>query len=203
MHRYVASRRATGYLAVAAITALAGAGGYAVAASRNDAVHACANTRTGALRLAKSCNRHERSVSWAKSGPEGVAGPHGAQGPQGAPGPQGAQGPQGPPGINGRAGAPATNLFVLDDIDGNVVRSSGGVSVSQQSTDNNTATVSRTVTFPVDVSGCVAVATASIDNGSATPIGPLETSINGHTVTVSEPKLGGGILLPFALALFC
>jgi hypothetical protein len=185
MHWYAAGRRVTGYAAVAAITALAGAGGYAVAASGNDAIHACASKRTGTLRLAKSCNRHERSVSWAKSGPAG------------------ARGPQGPPGTNGHAGAAATKLFVLDDIDGNVVRSSGGVSVSQQSTDNNTKIVSRAVTFPADVSSCVAVATASIDNGSVTPIGPLETSINGDTVTVSEPIMGGGILLPFALAVTC
>jgi hypothetical protein len=164
---------------------LSGAGGYAVAASGTDAIHACASKRTGALRIAKSCNRHERSVSWAKSGPPG------------------ARGQQGPPGMNGQPGAPATKLFVLDDIDGNVVRSSGGVTVSQQSTDNNAGTVSRTVTFPSDVSHCVAVANASIDNGSATPIGPLEMSINGHTVTVSEPILGGGILIPFALAALC
>ncbi|MFZ0341077.1 MAG: hypothetical protein WAL31_01920 [Gaiellaceae bacterium] len=127
-------------------------------------------------------------MSWAKVGPAGAAG---------------ARGSQGSPGTNGQPGAPATKLFVLDDINGNVVRSSGGVSVSQQSTDNNTNTVARTVTFPADVSSCVAVATASIDNGSATPIGPLETSIAGRTVRVSEPTLGGGILIPFALAVFC
>jgi hypothetical protein len=185
MHWYVASRRVTGYLAVAVLLALVGAGGYAVAASGSGAVHACANMRTGALRLATSCNRHERPVSWAKRGPRG------------------ARGLQGPRGIKGHAGAPATNLFVLDDINGNVVRSSGGVSISQQSTDTNAGIVSRTVTFPAAVSSCVAVATASIDNGSATPIGPLETSINGHRVSVSEPILGGGILIPFALAVFC
>ena len=122
-----------GYLAVAAITVLAGAGGYAVAATRTDAIHACAAKRTGALRLAKSCNRHERAVSWAKVGPAGAAG---------------ARGSQGSPGTNGQPGAPATKLFVLDDINGNVVRSSGGVSVSQQSTNNNTNTVARTITFP-------------------------------------------------------
>jgi hypothetical protein len=177
-----------GYLAVAAITVLAGAGGYAVAATRTDAIHACAAKRTGALRLAKSCNRHERAVSWAKSGPAGAAG---------------ARGPQGSPGTNGQPGAPATKLFVLDDINGNIVRSSGAVSISQQSTNNGNATVSRTVTFDADVSDCVAVATASVDDGSVTPIGPLETSISGHTVTVSEPILGGGILIPFALAVFC
>ncbi len=191
MDGYVAGRRVTGYLAVAAITALAGAGGYAFAASGGGSVHACANKRTGALRLAKSCNKRERSVSWAIAGPRGTAGPPGARGPQG------------PAGANGTAGAPATKLFVLDDIDGNVVRSSGGVTISLQSTDNNTSTVSRTVTFPADVSKRVAIATASIDNGSATPIGPLETSIEGHTVTVREPIIGGGILIPFALGVFC
>jgi hypothetical protein len=47
----------------------------------------------------------------------GIAGPHGAQTPQEA---------QGPPGNNGLAGAPATKLSVLDDLDGDVVRSTGG-----------------------------------------------------------------------------
>lgn len=170
MHWFTSSRRLMGYLVAAAIGVLVGAGSYAVASAGTNAIHACADKRTGALRLAKSCTRHERAVSWSKTGP---------------------------------AGASATKLFVLDDIDGNVVRSSGGVTVSQQSTDNNSGTVSRTVTFPSDVSKCVAVASPSIDNGSATPIGPLETSINGHTVTVREPILRGGILLPFALAVFC
>jgi hypothetical protein len=188
---YAASRRTMGYVAVAAIGVLVGSGGYAIAASGSSAIHACAGKRTGALRLAKSCNRNERAVSWAKSGPAGAAGAKGAQGPQGL------------PGKNGQPGTPATKLFVLDDIDGNVVRSSGGVSVSQQSTDINTNTVSRTVTFPASVSGCVAVASPSIDNGSATPIGPLETSVSGQTVTVREPVLGGGVLIPFALAVFC
>jgi hypothetical protein len=182
MHRYAGSPRALGYLVVAAITALAAAGGHAVAASRTTAIHACASKRTGALRLARSCNRNERSVSWAKRGPAGVAGPRGLVGPKG---------PQGLPGTNGHNGAPATMLFVLDDIDGNVVRSSGGVKVSSQSTDNDTNTVSRTVTFPSSIASCVAVATPSIDNGSATPIGPLETSIEGDKVTVREPILEG------------
>ncbi len=194
MDWFGAGRRATGYVAVAAITALAGAGGYAVAASRSNTLHACASNRTGALRLAKSCNRREHAVSWAISGARGVAGARGAQG---------AQGPQGPAGRNGADGAPATKLFALVDLDGSVVRSSGGVTVSSQSTNNTTNTVSRTVTFPADVSACVAVATASVDNGSVTPIGPLETSISGRTISVSEPKLGGGLLLPFALAVLC
>jgi hypothetical protein len=182
-------QRVTKVLAVGAVT-VALAGGLAVASAASGgspSYRACAS-KGGVL---------------AVESPAGKCPPHTSKVSIGARGPAGRRGPKGPRGLKGHAGTPATNLFVLDDLDGDVVRSSGGVSVSQQSTDNSSGTVSRTVTFPADVSSCVAVATASIDNGSVTPIGPLETSIDGHTVTVSEPNLGGGILIPFALAVFC
>jgi hypothetical protein len=69
----------------------------ASAASGGSDLKACANKKTGALRLVlsakKTCNKHERRVSLSSVGP---AGPTGPAGPQGAAGAQGPIGPQGP-----------------------------------------------------------------------------------------------------------
>jgi hypothetical protein len=94
--------RAAGYVAVAAGGIMFGAGGLAFAASgRSNVIHACANKRTGALRLAATCKRNERSVFWQVKGP---------QGPQGATGARGLQGIQGSPGQSGVA-----NIVVRTD----------------------------------------------------------------------------------------
>lgn len=78
-------------------------------------IHACANRRTGALRLAKRCRRGERAVSWSvvaargpigPTGPAGPAGTHGSAGPTGAAGAQGAAGP-----ATGVAGGALTGTY--------------------------------------------------------------------------------------------
>jgi hypothetical protein len=74
--------------------AAAGGGGWALAASSGGVLHACANKKNGALRLAGKCKRGvEHSVSWNVQGPQGV---QGAQGLQGLQGQQGTTGPVGP-----------------------------------------------------------------------------------------------------------
>lgn len=79
----------------------------------SDTLTACANGRTGALRLVEDhdeCRAGEQQVTWSVAGPEGPAGPAGPQGepgpagPQGEPGPAGPAGPQGEPGPQGPAG---------------------------------------------------------------------------------------------------
>ena len=68
---------------------------------------ACANAKTGALRLVQSeldCKQNEYYVTWdirGRQGPPGPQGPEGPQGPQGPQGPEGPQGPQGEPGAQG------------------------------------------------------------------------------------------------------
>ena len=55
----------------------------AVAATRD--ITACANKKTGALRLAtKACTKKETRVSWGATGPAGPAGPTGPTGARGA-----------------------------------------------------------------------------------------------------------------------
>ena len=82
-------------MAVAFAALLASTGLALAATSNNPVIRACANKKTGALRLASKCRRSERSVSWSQRGPEGPRGT-GAVGAIGASGPQGAQGNPGP-----------------------------------------------------------------------------------------------------------
>jgi hypothetical protein len=84
-------------LAIAAVGVLAAAGSYAFAASTAaPQIHACADRKSGALRLAATCRSGERAVTWGKTGPQGKVG---------APGKTGAAGVQGQPGAAGAAGA--------------------------------------------------------------------------------------------------
>src|SRR6478609_1125659 len=99
------SRTRTAGVAVASIALLA-SGATAVAAARgsDDGIHACANLRTGALRLETPkapCRtkgpaaKRERRISWGQAGPQGAVGPAGGPGPSGAPGASGAAGSPG------------------------------------------------------------------------------------------------------------
>jgi hypothetical protein len=90
-------------MAVAVAALVAACCGLAVAASSSSPViRACANKKTGALRLANKCRKGERGVSWSQTGPQGarglagVNGINGATGQQGGEGLQGKEGPQGP-----------------------------------------------------------------------------------------------------------
>jgi hypothetical protein len=81
-------------MAVALVALIAATAGLALASSSGGPViRACANKKTGALRLARKCRHRERSVSWNRTGPAGRLGAAGAAGPQGL---QGLQGPVGP-----------------------------------------------------------------------------------------------------------
>jgi hypothetical protein len=89
-------------MAIASLALLATGGGIALAASSGSPViRACANKKSGALRLATRCKRSERGVSWNLIGPGGERGPRGftgVKGPTGASGATGGAGPQGPSG---------------------------------------------------------------------------------------------------------
>lgn len=90
MFGHFCGRRIGGLLAVAVAGALGAGGGWALGASSNAVIRACAIKKTGALRLANKCHgRTERAVAWNQSG---------TPGPQGVPGSQGAKGDTGPAG---------------------------------------------------------------------------------------------------------
>ncbi len=67
------------------------------------AIHACYNKKTGALRLLEGgrCKRHEGALTWGLTGPAGDKGPAGPAGPRG---PEGPLGPNGVTGATGQAG---------------------------------------------------------------------------------------------------
>ena len=91
-------------MAIACAALLAATGGLAIAATSRSSpvIRACANKKTGALRLAIRCKRNERRVSWNQIGPAGGKGERGSRGLvglkglPGAVGGPGGAGPQGP-----------------------------------------------------------------------------------------------------------
>lgn len=79
-------------------------------AQAGDTIHACVNSRTGAVRIVQPtvvCRRTETLVTWSAGGPQGLAGPEGpvgAAGPQGLDGSEGDKGDAGIPGDRGPDG---------------------------------------------------------------------------------------------------
>ena len=114
--------RITALIAVLVASLLATA--LASAAAAPVSVKACANKKSGALRLLTKgkCSRKERALSLSQTGPAG------ATGPQGAAGSPGAQGPQGPTGVQGPNGTPDTsNFFTKSESDARFVQPGGTV----------------------------------------------------------------------------
>ncbi len=132
---------------------LALAGGVALAAQRNadrranGVINACAQKKSGHLRVVaspKACRRGERAVSWnvqgppGPPGPEGPAGPAGAAGEQGPPGDPGPRGEVGPAGPAGPQGPPGPRLDTLEELNGSVChapKGTGTLSISYSPVD--------------------------------------------------------------------
>ena len=116
-------RSRTACVAVAVGGTIVGAGGLALASSGGGVIHACANKKTGTLRLATECKKkQERAISW------NVQGAQGQQGRTGAAGVTGPQGVQGLPGTNGTNGA--TNVVVRTTTESVVSGGSSQMNVS-------------------------------------------------------------------------
>jgi hypothetical protein len=101
MRRVLSSLLPSPAFALAIVLLVAVSGGLAIAATSpgGSVIGACANKKTGALRLAGKCRRNERSIHWNQigpHGPSGPAGPTGANGTPGGAGQTGLTGPQGP-----------------------------------------------------------------------------------------------------------
>ena len=111
MRRVLSSLKPSPAMAVALVALLVASAGWAIAAtSQSPVIRACANKKTGALRLASKCRRKERFIFWNQTGPAGLQGPRGSKGASGASGAQGAKGTNGTNGTNGLNGA--TNITV-------------------------------------------------------------------------------------------
>jgi hypothetical protein len=89
---------------IAALLLLAGGLSLAMALSAGPVIRACANKKSGALRVAKRCRRNERRISWDQLGPQGPRGHTGQRGTTGARGATGASGATGQPGTGGPQG---------------------------------------------------------------------------------------------------
>jgi hypothetical protein len=110
MKRVHWSGKTLSYAAVAIVAIVAAGGSWALAATTRGAIHACANKKSGALRLAGKCNKkHERSVSWSATGPQGSRGASGAKGTNGT---NGTNGTKGTNGTNGATKVVVRQLFV-------------------------------------------------------------------------------------------
>jgi hypothetical protein len=108
-------------LALAVACLLAVGAGWAIAASTTSSatIRACASKSTGALRLAASCKRSERRVSWNTVGPRGrrgLQGIQGAKGDTGSTGAAGAAGAQGPKGDKGDKGEPGQSVGTFGPV---------------------------------------------------------------------------------------
>jgi hypothetical protein len=91
-----------GYVVVAVLATVIAGGGMAFAASSTaKTIKACASKKTGALRLASTCKKTEKKVTWSVTGPEG------AKGARGVPGGTGVRGVTGPRGAKGARGVPS------------------------------------------------------------------------------------------------
>ncbi len=105
MNRLIRSQSRAAWLVLALVAVVAAGGGLAFAATTGvNTLHACANKKTGALRLASKCKKRERAVSWNIQGQRGFPGLRGSQGPRGSTGPRGSQGAPGLPGTPGEPG---------------------------------------------------------------------------------------------------
>jgi hypothetical protein len=114
MRRVIARLIPSPALGVAIVALVLAAGGITYAATSNESViRACANKRSGALRIANRCKRNERRVTWGVVGPQGrqgVRGFTGARGFSGATGATGAAGKEGREGQRGPEGPGATTF---------------------------------------------------------------------------------------------
>jgi hypothetical protein len=200
MHRGLAFVRSNGIAFVALFVALGGTS-YAVTStslvSSHGAISACVNKKTGALHLVASgskCHGKRELVTWNQQGVAGVAGAAGSAGSAGA---------------TGATGAPATKLFAQIGNEGVVGQQSGSITASSQKTNEPVTGYSdQVVTFPRDLSACVATATDEASNGSTVTGGGvddhvLSTSILGDTVTVYRPTPSSGSLPEYSVVVFC
>jgi hypothetical protein len=112
-------------MATLAFVVAAGGGTYAAAAATSsETIKACANKRTGDMRVlsgSKKCKGTERALKWNISGPSGAPGADGAPGLAGAKGADGAAGANGTNGTNGKDGtdgSPDTAAQVLAKVTG-------------------------------------------------------------------------------------
>jgi hypothetical protein len=125
MRRVLSSLKPSPAMAVGVAALLVASTGWALAAtSSSPVIRACANKKTGALRVAGKCRHRERRVSWNVQGPAGLPGAKGQPGLRGFAGAQGIAGAQGLRGATGATGPSGISGYEI--VSEPPVKSSGG-----------------------------------------------------------------------------
>jgi hypothetical protein len=123
-------------------------------------------------------------------------------------GPQGLAGPQGPQGIQGPAGPPATKLWAkVDSTTPSIVRGSGTTGALEGPAVIGLTGVYR-IFFNQDVSGCLSLASISIDDGGQPPAGQIGTNSSAafpNAIVVATYTAAGAAVntQDFTVAVFC
>ena len=166
------ARRVAGRVALVGVTLAVGAAGMSFAAVGDGGViDACRLKAVGTARIidrasGQRCTLLEEPVSWSQAGARGPAGPAGATGPTGPTGPSGPTGATGATGATGPAG-PAGDSDTMGALwgdlfnSGSLERQSGGITAGDADVDSPFLGYTQVlVTFPKDVTGCVALVSA-------------------------------------------
>jgi hypothetical protein len=86
---------------------------------------------------------------------------------------------------------------------GRVQEQSGGIVPGATGPLGQSGLLFAELTFPVDLEGCVAIATQSADDGIRFGLHPLTSSIEGRLVTVYTEGPSNSTMPDFSVAVFC
>jgi hypothetical protein len=199
-----------------------GAGAYAAIPSSSGVITACYTSSGGSIRVIDAatvgCKKGETQLTWNIQGPPGPIGPSGAPGPTGPAGSPGVPGPSGPtgapgsPGPSGPPGPAGTSdtmwaLWAESNDRLGLKQQSGGITAGpEEDFPGFSGYVQVVLTFPSDVSKCVAQATPESQNGGFVGqpgMHPLQTSIEGSKVSVYTERPPGYSMPHFSIAVHC
>jgi hypothetical protein len=187
--------RASVVLTGALVCAATGGAVAAVASGPDVVIEACANVKTGALRLADgaTCKSGEQALTWNHAGAQGPPGPSGPTGPAGPAGPQGEAGSVGATGPAGPAGESASQLWAAVSREGALLAGKGVVSATRLERGIFIVTFDRTT------EGCAVTASLNDDPryhiSASQGLSQVWVQIR-HASSVNEDA-------PFSVAAFC
>jgi hypothetical protein len=105
--RRLTTSRAVSIAAAGGLMAVSAGGGFALATGSSNVIRACVHRHGGDVYVAKKCAKHDRKISWNRTGPTGPQGQTGPKGDKGDMGNTGSQGPGATSLVYDAAGAPS------------------------------------------------------------------------------------------------